>query len=159
VEHSLIDDLPERKGSSENQAVGNTMSRTPTTLASETAGSSNSMSKQVNIPNVTPKSVSKTEISASGVVLKPSSPNKWNLRYLECRSKSTLLKLTIRSVFSPLETSRCLRQNNIKMDLEETVCVGVGCPRQGPLKGTCEQGNKTHSAIRREEYFSLAWRL
>jgi hypothetical protein len=37
----------------------------------------------VNIPNVTPKSVSKTEISASGVVLKPSSPNKLNFRYLK----------------------------------------------------------------------------
>jgi hypothetical protein len=40
------------------------------------------------------------------------------------------------------------------MDLGEIVCVGVECLRQGPFKGTCEQGNKTHSSIRRETFFS-----
>jgi len=40
----------------------------------------------MNIPNFTPKSVSRMDISASGVVLKPVSPNKLNLRYLQYKS-------------------------------------------------------------------------
>ena len=80
---SVNANLPARNGNSENHAVGNTISVTPLSLTSSIAGFSNKMSKQVNIPNFTPKSVSMMDISASGVVLNPVSPNKWNLRYLE----------------------------------------------------------------------------
>jgi hypothetical protein len=124
VEHRHISNLPERNGSSEYHAVGNTMSRTPRTLANETAGSSNIMSKQVNIPNLTPKSVSNTERSASGVVLKPSSPNKLNFRYLQCRSISTSFKLIIHLDHSGRQGFYAIIL--LKWSLKKyCVCVGV----------------------------------
>ena len=95
---SVHANLPVRNGNSENHAVGKIISVTPHSLTSWTAGFSNIRSKQVNIPNFTPKSVSRIDISASGVVLKPVSPNKLNLRYLQNKSnKFSIMKCTASS--------------------------------------------------------------
>ena len=78
--------------------MGNTISVTLHSLTSWIAGFSNIRSKQVNIPNFTPKSVSRMDISASRGVLKPSSPNKLNLRYLQyTSSKFSIMKCTVSS--------------------------------------------------------------
>jgi hypothetical protein len=74
----------------------------------------------VNIPNFTPKSVSRMDISASGVVLKPSSPNKLNLRYLNYKRNTFSMKWTASSAghliyFEDLSIQSAILRHNLKM--------------------------------------------
>ncbi len=74
--------LPVNKGNSENQAAEYTISVTCFSCTNRTLGSRNRISKQMNMPKVTPKSVLNVHNSGSLVELKAFSTNKLYFRYL-----------------------------------------------------------------------------
>lgn len=80
--------LPVSRGISENQAAEYTTSVTCFSWTNLTLGSRKRMSKQINMPNVTPKSVLKVHSSGSFVELKAFSTNKLYFRYLEKEQKA-----------------------------------------------------------------------
>jgi hypothetical protein len=91
----------------------------------------------VNIPNFTPKSVSRMDISAFGVVLKPVSPNKLNLRYLEYKSsKFSIMKCTVSSArhlihFEDIRHTIGNIKTKLKEDERETVMNRASSGRWG----------------------------
>lgn len=74
--------IPVINGTSDNQAVGYTIFEIPSILVKFKAGSSNSISKHVMTPNLTPKSVSKVTRSGGTELSYFPSRARCTLRYL-----------------------------------------------------------------------------